>query len=75
MQHNKEQNCIVQNNFGCLKCDDTYYFDESTKQCESCDPSCLTCVETSTKCLSCPQNTYLSNYKCNTNNDLNLTCD
>ncbi|ELP94394.1 hypothetical protein EIN_029340, partial [Entamoeba invadens IP1] len=23
----------------------------------------------------CPQNTYLSNYKCNTNNDLNLTCD
>ncbi|ELP84399.1 protein kinase, putative, partial [Entamoeba invadens IP1] len=73
--NNKEQNCIVQNNFGCLKCDEDYYFDESTKQCESCDSNCLTCFETSTKCLSCSQNTYLSIYKCNTNEDLNLTCD
>ncbi|ELP89325.1 cysteine surface protein, putative, partial [Entamoeba invadens IP1] len=73
--NNKKPNCILQNSFGCMKCQDTYYLDESTKQCEGCDPSCLTCFDTSTKCLSCPHNTFLSNYKCNTNEDLKLTCN
>ncbi|ELP89960.1 protein serine/threonine kinase, putative [Entamoeba invadens IP1] len=70
-----EQNCNVQNIFGCWRCDNIYYLDKSTKQCKSCDPSCLMCFETSTKCLSCPQNTYLSNYKCNTNEELETKCD
>ncbi|ELP90907.1 protein kinase domain containing protein, partial [Entamoeba invadens IP1] len=71
---NKEPNCIVQNSFGCWRCQDTYYLDIPTKQCKSCNSSCSTCFETSTKCLSCPQNTYLSNYKCNTNEDLKMRC-
>ncbi|ELP86040.1 protein serine/threonine kinase, putative, partial [Entamoeba invadens IP1] len=58
-----------------MKCQDTFYFEKSTKQCEGCDSSCLTCFDTSTKCLSCPHNTFLSNYKCNTNKNLELTCD
>ncbi|ELP83819.1 hypothetical protein EIN_241960, partial [Entamoeba invadens IP1] len=72
---NGESNCITQKNFGCLICNNTFYLDELTKQCVSCDSSCLTCVETSTKCLSCPPNMYLSNYKCNTNNELKMKCD
>ncbi|ELP91482.1 protein serine/threonine kinase, putative [Entamoeba invadens IP1] len=74
-ENSRDIHCEVQNSFGCIKCQDTYYYDESTKLCESCDPSCLTCFETATKCLSCPQNMYLSDYKCNTNNDLKMTCD
>ncbi|ELP91138.1 protein serine/threonine kinase, putative, partial [Entamoeba invadens IP1] len=73
-QKNKEQNCILQNSFGCTRCNDTFYIDKSAHQCKKCDDSCLTCFETSTKCLSCPQNTYLSNYKCNTNHDLKIKC-
>ncbi|ELP89852.1 protein serine/threonine kinase, putative [Entamoeba invadens IP1] len=71
----KEQNCIVHNSLRCLTCAEVFYFDESTKQCVNCNSSCLTCFEESTKCLSCPQNMYLSNYNCNTNEDLKFTCN
>ncbi|ELP90228.1 cysteine surface protein, putative, partial [Entamoeba invadens IP1] len=66
--------CEVQNSIGCIKCKDSYFYDKNTKNCEKCDSTCLTCFDNETTCLSCKSGMYLSDYKCNTNKDLQVKC-
>ncbi|EAR86998.2 H-type lectin domain protein (macronuclear) [Tetrahymena thermophila SB210] len=48
------------------KCQDGQYAVQfqTTQVCSNCDPSCLTCQNSSTQCLSCPQGLFLYNQKC-----------
>ncbi|ELP83647.1 protein serine/threonine kinase, putative, partial [Entamoeba invadens IP1] len=70
-----ENNCVLQNGLTCKRCDDSYYFDNDTQRCEKCDDNCLTCFETPTKCISCGNDTFMSDYKCDSNEELNHKCD
>ncbi|ELP91148.1 hypothetical protein EIN_480170 [Entamoeba invadens IP1] len=70
----EEEHCEQQNAFGCTRCEDSYYFNMATKRCEKCDENCMTCFETSTQCLSCYYSSYLTNYKCISNDNLKEKC-
>ncbi|ELP92316.1 protein serine/threonine kinase, putative [Entamoeba invadens IP1] len=71
---NKIDYCEIQNSGGCLRCINSYYDDDTSKTCEKCDSSCLTCVGHSTLCLSCPIGTFVSNNKCISNVELAGKC-
>lgn len=45
--------------YGCLKCKDGYFFDENYN-CQQCDKSCATCVNSKTHCTKCAANYYFS---------------
>lgn len=66
--------CSSPSNFGnpltltCVTSCPTGYFKNSTnRMCTLCDPNCLTCDTTSTKCLTCATGTFLINNFCDVN--------
>ncbi|ELP87074.1 protein serine/threonine kinase, putative [Entamoeba invadens IP1] len=48
---------------GCSKCSDGY-FTVNTNECEKCDATCLTCLQTKHMCTSCNTNKVLIDSKC-----------
>ncbi|KAL4490488.1 hypothetical protein ABPG73_009465 [Tetrahymena malaccensis] len=56
---------------GICICNNNYYFDNPTNQCQPCDPSCATCVEKQDKCLTCPSTSYFWQNKCKGSCDSN----
>ncbi|ELP89619.1 hypothetical protein EIN_201040 [Entamoeba invadens IP1] len=69
-----DSHCLLSNTFGCTSCEDNFYLTD-TQSCERCDDNCLTCISNSRKCLSCANDYFLANYKCETNDNLKLKCD
>ncbi|ELP92305.1 protein serine/threonine kinase, putative, partial [Entamoeba invadens IP1] len=69
-----DSHCMLSNTFGCTSCEDNFYLTD-TQSCERCDDNCLTCISNSRKCLSCANDYFLANYKCETNDNLKLKCD
>ncbi|ELP86780.1 hypothetical protein EIN_528290 [Entamoeba invadens IP1] len=67
-------NCLNSSKYGCLRCVDTYYFNNSNKRCEKCNENCQTCMTFSTKCLSCKYNEFLTNSVCKKTEELVDKC-
>ncbi|GAB1228111.1 hypothetical protein ENUP19_0374G0022 [Entamoeba nuttalli] len=68
------EHCEEQNTYGCKRCSDGYYLTRNMK-CLKCDYNCITCYGSSTYCMSCSNDTYLSsNRTCQSNKELNGTC-
>ncbi|GAB1223499.1 hypothetical protein ENUP19_0149G0037 [Entamoeba nuttalli] len=68
------EHCEEQNTYGCKRCLDGYYLTTNMK-CSKCDDNCITCYGSSTYCMSCSSDTYLSsNRTCQSNKELNGTC-
>ncbi|ELP92534.1 hypothetical protein EIN_217140, partial [Entamoeba invadens IP1] len=65
----------LSSSFDCLRCIDNYYFDSNTRSCLKCSPECKTCLSTATTCLSCYNETYLSDGTCKSNDNLVGICD
>ncbi|ELP92040.1 protein serine/threonine kinase, putative [Entamoeba invadens IP1] len=74
-QQNSNKLCEVSSSFDCLRCIDNYYFDSNTRSCLKCSPECKTCLSTATTCLSCYNETYLSDGTCKSNDNLVGICD
>ncbi|ELP91765.1 protein kinase domain containing protein, partial [Entamoeba invadens IP1] len=71
---NSIENCKQNTQMGCIKCDFNYYL--SRGRCFPCSENCTSCIETSTKCLSCEIGYYQGdNYKCLPNGELTEKCD
>ncbi|GAB1228268.1 hypothetical protein ENUP19_0389G0001 [Entamoeba nuttalli] len=67
-------NCEEQNTYGCKRCSDGYYLTRNMK-CSKCDDNCITCYGSSTYCMSCSNDKYLSsNRTCQSNEELNGKC-
>ncbi|ELP89365.1 protein kinase, putative, partial [Entamoeba invadens IP1] len=70
----EDENCEEQNSVGCLRCKDQFYYNKTTQLCETCSANCLTCYESSTFCLSCSDNKFLSSNKCVSIDELTDKC-
>ncbi|ELP87580.1 hypothetical protein EIN_366010, partial [Entamoeba invadens IP1] len=71
----KMDNCQLQSTGNCIRCDEHYYYDFETRNCQKCSLTCNTCITTSTKCLSCLSGAFLTDNVCNTNDDLIGVCE
>ncbi|KAL7718559.1 Tyrosine kinase [Entamoeba marina] len=64
--------CLMSSTIGCIRCNDGYYGSGVTSE---CDTSCVTCFGTNSTCLSCSDTTYLEEYECRTNDELDGICE
>ncbi|ELP84798.1 protein serine/threonine kinase, putative [Entamoeba invadens IP1] len=68
------KNCEQNGKSGCKRCDLGYFV--SSGICMKCSENCTSCIETSTKCLSCENGYYQGdNYKCVSNDKLTEKCN
>ncbi|ELP84060.1 protein serine/threonine kinase, putative [Entamoeba invadens IP1] len=71
-EENKRDNCNTEGEASCLRCEDSFYFDDQStpmsSNCTKCSPNCLTCT-TYSRCLSCSDSLFLVGNTCQTMNE------
>ncbi|ELP88014.1 protein serine/threonine kinase, putative [Entamoeba invadens IP1] len=66
-------NCVESKDIGCVRCKDGFYLNEKYV-CVRCDANCKTCSTRGSFCLSCYENTFLSESKCIIADEMRNTC-